>query len=348
MRRNWAVYVGIAVGAALLIAGLWWALGPLERSPLGGGRDWGLHFYPATVRFLTRQDPYAVPGVYNPPWLFLSLAPLAPFPERLAWVLLALGTMALTVATARLFGEKRLSGLVLAATSPYLLTTMLQGQVDGVALAGLFVAAIWWDRGGGAGWMGAALLLLTAKPQAALLALAVVLLHLFSGPRRRWAIAALVAGAGVLLSSAWAGWDWPWRILQNLRTLPPLPLPRVDAWIVLNSAGLAHPEWVLLPAAGGILAVLAWTFHREGWSQRLLALAVVGGLLVTPYLSGPSLLLGTAAALPWLAGRRRWWAALPAYALAWAGSFLRWEPALHALGADLWATLVLFVGLLVP
>ncbi len=365
MRPGWLSYLVLALALGALIAGLWLALGPAEHSPLGAGRDWGLHFYPATRAFWLRQDPYAVPGVYNPPWLFLALAPLALLPERLGWVLLAGATLALTLGVAGWFGGRRWPALLLAGTSPYLLTAMLQGQVDGVGLAGLLIVAACWGKGEGAGrqlepgarrgrpgfWgpgpaLGAALLLLTAKPQAALLAAALVLLHLLAGPWRRWAAALAAALAAIALSSAWAGWDWPRRIAESAQSLPPLPLPRVDSWMALQEMGLEQPAWALVPLAAAIFGLLAWSYRREGWSARLLSMAVVGGLLVTPYLSGPSLLLGTASALPWLARERRWWAALPAYALAWADSFLRWEPTFRALGVDLWPGVVLLMGLI--
>lgn len=366
MRRRWVAYLALALALVALIGGLWLVLGPAEHSPLGAGRDWGLHFYPAARAFGWRQDPYAVPGVYNPPWLFLALAPLALLPERLAWVLLAGTTLALALGTAGRFGGRRWPALLLAGTSPYLLATMLQGQVDGVGLAGLLIAAVCWGKGEDAGrqaerdtrhgradWLGpalalgAALLLLTAKPQAALPAVALLVLRLLTGPWRRGATALGAALALAGLCSAWIGWDWPWRIADNARRLPPLPLPRVDAWMALQEMGVAHPARLLVPLAAALIGLLIWTYRREGWSDRLLSMAIVGGLLLTPYLSGPSLLLGAASALPWLARRGRWGFALPAYGLAWAASFLRWEPTFRTLGVDLWPGVVLFVGLAV-
>jgi len=46
--------------------------------------DFRAYFYPATRLFWTGQNPYTVPGFYNPPWLLALLAPFALLPERWA------------------------------------------------------------------------------------------------------------------------------------------------------------------------------------------------------------------------------------------------------------------------
>ena len=54
------------------------------------GIDWVTNLRPATLAFLRLQNPYLVHGTFNPPWLFILLAPLAILPEAIGGGLLTL------------------------------------------------------------------------------------------------------------------------------------------------------------------------------------------------------------------------------------------------------------------
>ena len=61
------------------------------------GTDWWRHLRPGTLELLAGRTPYTVPGVFNPPWLFVLLIPIAILPEKLGivimFVLFSVGTL---------------------------------------------------------------------------------------------------------------------------------------------------------------------------------------------------------------------------------------------------------------
>jgi hypothetical protein len=111
--------------------------------------DWWRFFRPAT---LSLRDPYQVPGVLNPPWIFPLLYPLALLPGRWGGVGIALLSMLAIV----LYLKSPFKLLAMAASAPFVFVIVL-GQLDALVLFGLMLPAA----------IGP--LLILVKPQSAIL-----------------------------------------------------------------------------------------------------------------------------------------------------------------------------------
>jgi len=98
--------------------------------------DFRSYFYPATRLFWTGQNPYIVPGFYNPPWLLVLLGPFALLPERLAQsVFFAVALCALLLVCYRL-GLGRLATLAFLLSFPTVYS-LLYGNLEWLVLLGL-------------------------------------------------------------------------------------------------------------------------------------------------------------------------------------------------------------------
>jgi len=145
-------------------------------------KDWALAFRPAALHW---QNPYFNPGlIFNPPWLFPFLHPLALLPSRFGAGLLML--LSLVVVALYVHTPKKLLVVVIAAPMSTLFTL---GQLDALLLVGLMLP----------GWAGVPFLL--AKPQGVIFTL------LNRRRRNRPMVAAIIA---VLLISV-AAWGFWWQ-----------------------------------------------------------------------------------------------------------------------------------------
>lgn len=77
---NKLIFVLITYGSLLILL---WFLFPEEYYV-----DWVYAFRPAVWEMLSGHTPYTIPGVYNPPWTFILLIPLALIPPKLGAILL--------------------------------------------------------------------------------------------------------------------------------------------------------------------------------------------------------------------------------------------------------------------
>jgi hypothetical protein len=92
--------------------------------------DWMESFRPAAVEWYA---PYR-PSVYNPPWLFLILHPLAWLDARLGAAFLILISMVILIAYLG-FSKK----VLVASCSAPLIVMVTLGQIDGLILLGLMI-----------------------------------------------------------------------------------------------------------------------------------------------------------------------------------------------------------------
>ncbi len=140
--------------------------------------DWVNHFRPAALQW---QAPYFRPGtIFNPPWLFPLLYPLAVLPHRV-------GIGALTMLSILAVGlyTKSVIKLLFVMASVAMGAVIVQGQLDALLLYGLMIP------------YGLGIPLLLTKPQGVFLAIL---------PRlNRWSIlfTVLIFGVSILI---WGNW----------------------------------------------------------------------------------------------------------------------------------------------
>lgn len=154
----------------------------LMFSLLPGGIDWYTYFRPAAANL---AEPFAA-GLFNPPWLYVLLAPLVWLPPSVGRGALA----ALTFLICYEYIGRHAGRAILLALSPPFLAVILYGQVDAVVILGLALP-VW-----------ASLPFLLAKPQGAFL----TALH-----RLNWR--SLVILALVVVTSFLVWGAWPVRVL---------------------------------------------------------------------------------------------------------------------------------------
>ncbi|MHC1783866.1 MAG: hypothetical protein AB9891_14125 [Anaerolineaceae bacterium] len=119
------------------------------------GFDWFEYFYPALQVFLSGNNPYINAEIGNPPWTFFILSPLGFLPP--IWSLVAINLISITGLVTFFFkNKKKWLAFPLVLSYPFLVL-LSNSNLEGLLLWGLTI-------GGPVG-----LILLTAKPQAALL-----------------------------------------------------------------------------------------------------------------------------------------------------------------------------------
>ncbi len=272
------LFIGVLVLGILVLLFAW--------VPLPGGDDWAV-FYVAARRVLEGSALYGEPLVrlslydyyyYNPPWLAVSLIPLALLPFRWGRAVLSASTLLLAALLLRRW-EKSPYGLpkmVLVLLSPPMIYLLRNGQVDALVLGGVFLPVEFWP------------LVALTKPQVAVgLALGV--------PRPHWRRAALVMAGFLLLSGLFWG-NWLVALVQQ-----PAPLA--------NESNLWFGMWPFQVPVG--LALL-WLGIRDK-DERLL---VASSPFLSPYASTHSLLGPWIALLTWLSpapgtiALLTWWSAI--------------------------------------
>ncbi len=276
--RKRAFLVGTLVLAILVLLFAW--------VPLPGGDDWAV-FYVAARRVLMGFPLYGEPIVrlshydyyyYNPPWLAMSLMPLALLPFRWGRAVLSASTLLLAALLLRRW-EKSPYGppkMILVLLSPPMIYLLRNGQVDALVLGGVFLPVEFWP------------LVALTKPQVAFgLALGV--------PRPYWRRTALVMAGFLLLSGLFWG-NWLVALVQQ-----PAPLA--------NESNLWFGLWPLQVPIG---LTLLWLGIRHK-DERLL---VASSPLLAPYASTHSLLGPWIALLTWLSPAQgtiallTWWGAI--------------------------------------
>ena len=103
------------------------------------GIDWVTHLRPATIAFLKLENPYNIDGAFNPPWLFLLLAPLAVLPENIGGGILLWLNLITWVIIARKFGNGSILKIVAVLTSPLVINGLLARNVDFLVMWGLLL-----------------------------------------------------------------------------------------------------------------------------------------------------------------------------------------------------------------
>ena len=109
----------------------------IQHFPADTGVDWRVFFRPAARKLLALQNPYDV-RVFNPPWVFLLLSPLALLPVGISSsVMFALNFFAFGFVAYRL-GAKPIP-LLLFVLSPFALLCGIVGNVDWMVALGFLM-----------------------------------------------------------------------------------------------------------------------------------------------------------------------------------------------------------------
>lgn len=102
------------------------------------GNDWSRGWRPATLDFLSGRNPYENPWIFNPPWVFVALSPMAVLPEKV-------GSVIVSVAHVTVFAiagyKLRAKPILLAAFlfSPHVLWGIFNPNIDWLVLMGIFM-----------------------------------------------------------------------------------------------------------------------------------------------------------------------------------------------------------------
>jgi hypothetical protein len=213
--------------------------------------DFRAFFYPA----VWADGPYAVPGVYNPPWTFAILAPVALFPlEQAEAIHFAVSLFAIAFVLRRL--DVPLAGAAGFVCSLPVVLSLCYGQLEWLVLAALLLPARW------------GILLALIKPQ---VGIGLVVWWLVEAHRERhlWrTVEPLVA----CLACAFIVWRWPMQLLA-----PPHTIANATFWPWLVPVGV-WAFWRLLerPSLGPALLVgpcLSSHLTPGSWSGVMLAVA---------------------------------------------------------------------------
>lgn len=114
--------------------------------------DWTIFYRPATIELLSGRTPYSVGSFFNPPWILVPLIPFALLPFRVGVVALFAANFIIFLFIGRALKARPVAYIALFCSLP-VLVCLLFGQIDGLALLGLFMPR----------WLG--LIFLMAKPQ---------------------------------------------------------------------------------------------------------------------------------------------------------------------------------------
>lgn len=199
--------------------------------------DWALNYYPAIVDVLTGQNPYLNQGLYCPPWSIWMLLPL--WWDKAGWAYL---TLTVLIGSWAALTISRYDVVATAAwmLSPFTIGMFGARNLEWMILAGLAFAPARELLLTSKLHLGGLALLFGPRKLPALLAIAITLLSLLTGPPRN---------TGTILAGEWNGARmWPWTI----------PFGLLIAWLYPNQVGMIAASCLLSPYIGAYsLALMA-------------------------------------------------------------------------------------------
>ncbi|HXC49412.1 MAG TPA: glycosyltransferase family 87 protein [Candidatus Limnocylindrales bacterium] len=231
---------------------------------------------------------------YYPPWLGLACIALLPLGYPLAkmtWIVLAADAL---IAGALLLKDT-IRGLTAAVAIGvvvlfgFSIKSVAMGQIAPLVV---FLAALaWWllDRRRDVA-AGAALALLTIKPQLTLLAIAALLVWCMR--RRRWRVvgmfAATLAALGAVSAAFFPGWL---RSMLSATTATPMPtkyFPGIGTtwYSVLDAVGIHGMNLVIVAAVTGavlIVALMEAALRKDTTLEHVIGLGLIAPFFVAPY-----------------------------------------------------------------
>jgi hypothetical protein len=122
----------------LIIAAGLIALGVTAYYILPDPVDWAVFYRPATLALLAGKSPFTVGSYFNPPWILLPLIPFALLPYKISNAALFITNLVIFIFIGRRSSKRPLPLLALLCSFP-VIVCILFGQIDGIALLGLFM-----------------------------------------------------------------------------------------------------------------------------------------------------------------------------------------------------------------
>lgn len=242
-------------------------------------------FYPAIRDVLQGRFTYTSHPIYsNPPWALVLLLPLGVFSPDVGRGLLLAVTLVVMAWVMHDYRRFPVSYPLAVISLPFF-AVLWVGQVEVFALVGAMIAYRAVFRR--SAWlMAAGLLLLTIKPQETFL----IVLLLLAGSIRQWSIRDWIKIAGMfivvaLMTSLLLGFGWLDRILSGPAYAS--GWQNFSVWQLSRSVPRVSVIGLWLLIAIGTV----WALRRAGLSRLGLAIAAVGSNLLSPYLTGPHLLI---------------------------------------------------------
>lgn len=100
--------------------------------------DWAVFYRPATLALLAGKSPFTIGSYFNPPWILLPLIPFALLPYKVSNAALFLANLIIFIFIGRRSNKRPIPLLALLCSFP-VIVCILFGQIDGIALLGLFM-----------------------------------------------------------------------------------------------------------------------------------------------------------------------------------------------------------------
>lgn len=289
----------------LVILPLMW-MGALAVSGLLEHSDWFWFFFPALENYTTGTSPYAVDGVFNPPWFFLLFAPFAWIGYIPSALIIEFSTLAmLYLGVLWLTDNRRQTLIALILLSPlnlYVLNQLWLSQVDVIlTFSGILLTLLIARKATNYVWYaGIALVLLSLKPPSGLW-LAFYIIYLV--PYKQWwkmlIIPSIVGGVSLLF-------DFNlfiefMDVLQNRLGQSERALWDVTILGVADIYDLNN--WI---TASLVLLVVGWIAYlwrkNTDFADRIM-LIIIAGLLINAYVGWHHLILLYAISVPLLLRR---------------------------------------------
>lgn len=162
-------------------------------------KDLYAQYLPAARKLFRFQNPYTVPGFYNPPWVLLAFLPVAWMPDRIAasvWFMISLVAWLYIAWRSGLRGVCAFFFLV----SPPVIYSLAMGGIDWIPILGLFLPHPW-------KWI-----LAVIKPQ-------ITVGYMLAAIKNRRLASAV---SGLLIGACWILYgfcDVPWSVALRPRVL---------------------------------------------------------------------------------------------------------------------------------
>lgn len=254
--------------AALCLLGLGVALYAI----LPAASDWADCYRPSILNLAGGKSPYAAHlmqqcPVMNPPWVLAALIPLAILPSKVGGAVLFLATLACYALVAVKFNAKPAGVAALLLSYP-VVYGLLYGQIDGLIAVGFLLPTPW------------ALLLLLAKPQITIAAVAYLLIESYQAKGWAGVLKAVIPSAVAYAVSLAAFGNWlvwfafPAGQSYNTSLFPPsLPIGLILLINAIRQRRFEHSV-VASPFLSPYLAAHSWGVALLGLSPGTLPVVV--------------------------------------------------------------------------
>ncbi len=252
---------------------------------LAPGWDVNRVFYPAVSAVWRGQSAYVQVELFtNPPWVLLPLLLFAPFPPALMHGALVAATLLAMFWVMRDYRRSKVSYPLAVISMPFL-AMLWVGQIEAFTLVGALLAYRAAKQRSEWG-LALGLLLMLIKPQETWVMVLLIGVGVVQQWRLRLAMkSGLLVISVALVTSLLFGFDWLGRILSG-----PSYANGWQNFSLWQLSGYAPQMFVIGLWIAIALATLA-SLRRAGLSRMGLAVAAVGSNLLSPYLTGPHLLM---------------------------------------------------------